>query len=65
MMEHNLPKHIHQNRPSVILNIDNEYMTYMLMDEIRCKPNPTTNWIKSTTKVAESKCPSDTTSTAL
>jgi hypothetical protein len=37
MMEQNLPKHIHQNRPSLILNIDNEYMTYMLMDEIKRK----------------------------
>ena len=37
MMEAQLPKKIHQSRPSLILNIDNEYMTFMLMDEIRSK----------------------------
>lgn len=37
MMENNVPKHIHQQRPSLILNIDNEYMTYLLMDEIKRK----------------------------
>lgn len=37
MIEHDLPKRIHQNRPSLILNIDNEYMTYLLMDEIQRK----------------------------
>lgn len=36
-MEANLPKNIYQSRPSLILNIDNEYMTFMLMDEIRSK----------------------------
>jgi hypothetical protein len=30
-----LPKKIFQKRPDIILNIDNEYMTFMLMDEIR------------------------------
>ena len=40
MMENDIPKHIHQQRPSLILNIDNEYMTYLLMDEIKRKPIP-------------------------
>eukprot|EP00352_Strombidinopsis_acuminata_P007470 CAMPEP_0176366870 /NCGR_PEP_ID=MMETSP0126-20121128/21482_1 /TAXON_ID=141414 ORGANISM="Strombidinopsis acuminatum, Strain SPMC142" /NCGR_SAMPLE_ID=MMETSP0126 /ASSEMBLY_ACC=CAM_ASM_000229 /LENGTH=500 /DNA_ID=CAMNT_0017724463 /DNA_START=72 /DNA_END=1574 /DNA_ORIENTATION=- len=35
LMEADLPKKIHQGRPSLILNIDNEYMTFMLMDEIK------------------------------
>ena len=30
-----LPKRIYQSRPDLILNIDNEYMTFMLMDEIK------------------------------
>lgn len=34
-MEQELPKKIFQNRPDLILNIDNEYMTFMLMDHIR------------------------------
>jgi hypothetical protein len=37
MMANDLPKRVHQNRPSLILNIDNEYMTYLLMDEIKGK----------------------------
>lgn len=37
MMAADLPKRIHQNKPSLILNIDNEYMTYLLMDEIHRK----------------------------
>ena len=36
-MEAQLPKKIHQSRPSLILNIDNEYMTFLLMDEIKSK----------------------------
>ena len=36
-MDAQLPKKIYQSRPSLILNIDNEYMTFLLMDEIRCK----------------------------
>ena len=32
-----LPKKIFQSRPDVILNIDNEYQTFLLMDEIRSK----------------------------
>lgn len=42
MMEAQLPKKIYQSRPSLILNIDNEYMTFLLMDEIKCKPQPQT-----------------------
>ena len=34
-----LPKRIYQSRPDLILNIDNEYMTFLLMDEIRSKSN--------------------------
>lgn len=30
-----MPKKIYQSRPSLILNIDNEYMTFLLMDEIK------------------------------
>lgn len=36
MIEAQLPKKIYQSRPSLILNIDNEYMTFLLMDEIKC-----------------------------
>ena len=32
-----LPKKIFQSRPDVILNIDNEYQTFLIMDEIRSK----------------------------
>ena len=32
-----LPKRIYQSRPDLILNIDNEYMTFLLMDELRSK----------------------------
>lgn len=35
LMDQELPKKIFQNRPDLILNIDNEYMTFMLMDHIR------------------------------
>ncbi len=34
-MEVELPKRIHQARPSIILNIDNEYMTFRLMEQIK------------------------------
>jgi hypothetical protein len=34
-MEQDLPKKIYQGRPDLILNIDNEYMTFMLMDNLR------------------------------
>jgi hypothetical protein len=37
MTEANLPKKIYQSRPDLILNIDNEYMTFMLMDDIKSK----------------------------
>ena len=35
MIAAQLPKKIYQSRPSLILNIDNEYMTFLLMDEIK------------------------------
>lgn len=35
IQEQQLPKKIFQSRPDLILNIDNEYMTFMLMDEMR------------------------------
>jgi hypothetical protein len=35
MMGQDLSKRIYQSRPDLILNIDNEYLTFMLMDEIR------------------------------
>lgn len=53
MMTNDLPKRVHQNRPSLILNIDNEYMTYLLMDEIKCKLVIDLNFIKSITSTAE------------
>ena len=36
-MRIDVPKRIHQSRPDLILNIDNEYMTFLLMDELRSK----------------------------
>ena len=38
MMNVEMPKRIFQSRPDLILNIDNEYMTFLLMDEIKSKP---------------------------
>ena len=35
MTNTDLPKRIYQSRPDLILNIDNEYLTFMLMDEIK------------------------------
>lgn len=35
MMNVELPKRIFRSRPDLILNIDNEYMTFLLMDEIK------------------------------
>lgn len=37
MMQADLPKKIYQSRPNLILNVDNEYMTFLLMDEIKSK----------------------------
>ena len=34
MIDAKLPQKIYQSRPSLILNIDNEYMTFLLMDDI-------------------------------
>jgi hypothetical protein len=42
-MEVELPKRIHQARPSVILNIDNEFMTFKLMDEVKSFYNHSSN----------------------
>lgn len=64
MMTNDLPKRVHQNRPSLILNIDNEYMTYLLMDEIKCKLVIDLNFIKSITSTAEYRCLSVITSIA-
>ena len=35
MMNVELPKKIYQARPDLILNIDNEYMTFLLMDQLK------------------------------
>ena len=32
-----LPRKIYQSRPDLILNIDNEYMTFLMMDELKSK----------------------------
>ena len=32
-----LPKKIYQSRPDLILNIDNEYMTFLMMDNLQSK----------------------------
>jgi len=37
LMRVDLPKRIFQSRPDLVLNIDNEYMTFMLMDELKSK----------------------------
>ena len=37
MMRVEVPKRIYQSRPDLVLNIDNEYMTFLLMDELRSK----------------------------
>lgn len=34
MMEAQLPKKIYQSRPSLIMNVGNEYMTFMMMEEL-------------------------------
>lgn len=64
MMAADLPKRVHQNRPSLILNIDNEYMTYLLMDEIKSKSS-VAMIVQTTTSQAASRCLSATTSTGL
>jgi hypothetical protein len=35
LMDQELPRKIFQARPDLIMNIDNEYMTFMMMDHIR------------------------------
>lgn len=37
MMESELPKRIYQSRPDLVLNIGNEYLTMMLMEELKGK----------------------------
>lgn len=37
LMNIELPKRIYQSRPDLVLNIDNEYMTFLMMDELRSK----------------------------
>lgn len=37
LMNVQLPKRIYQSRPDLILNIDNEYMTFLMMDELKSK----------------------------
>ena len=37
LMEVDLPKKIYQARPNLVLNIDNEYMSFMLMEEFKSK----------------------------
>jgi len=37
LMEVNLPKRIYQSRPSLVLNIGNEYLSMMLMEELASK----------------------------
>ena len=34
-MKADLPKKIYYSRPSIILNLDNEYMTFTFMEEIK------------------------------
>ena len=36
-MEAQLPKKIYQSRPSMILNLGNEYMTFLMMEELNRK----------------------------
>lgn len=35
LMDANVPKRIYQARPNLVLNIDNEYMTFLLMEEFK------------------------------
>lgn len=35
LMEANVPKRIYQSRPSLVLNIGNEYLSFMMMEELR------------------------------
>jgi len=37
MMDQNIPKRIYQSRPNLVLNIGNEYLTFMLMEELASK----------------------------
>lgn len=35
LMDGDVPKRIYQSRPNLVLNIGNEYLSFMLMDELR------------------------------
>jgi len=35
LMEANVPKRIYQSRPSLVLNIGNEYLSFMMMEELK------------------------------
>ena len=37
MMNHDMARKIYQSRPDLILSIDNEYMTTLMMDEVTSK----------------------------
>ena len=37
MIENSIPKMIYQSRPNLVLNIGNEYVTFMLMEELKSK----------------------------
>ena len=37
LMENDVPKKIFQSRPHIVLNIGNEYITFLLMDKLRGK----------------------------
>ena len=40
MTEQDLPKRIYQSRPHIVLNIGNEYLSMMLMEELKSKCVP-------------------------
>lgn len=37
MVEHEIPKRIYQSRPNLVLSIGNEYLTFLLMEELASK----------------------------
>ena len=68
LMNVELPKKIYQSRPDLILNIDNEYMTFLMMDELKskCRSPPSSSdktyfCSQSTIATAPCPCPKDTT----
>ena len=55
-----LPKRIYQSRPDLILNIDNEYMTFLMMDELRSKSFPLqVTYLDFASRVLREQCRSD------